>query len=352
MTSFVAGAPGPGQTFPLIEVAGAPFELGYQHGAQAADLIERYLRWIEKLTGQPRDILAPKTLAFLPALQALSPAFVEELRGLAAGAAISFEEALLCQVRSEAARVQAEGCTAFGLTGSATADGLPLAGQNQDLQPEFADVAILLRVKPNDGRPRALIFTFAGQLGYAGMNQAGLALFNNILFDYQWRLGLPRQPLKRLILEQVTLAGCLDLLEQHRTCSAGNLLLADAQGHLAGVEIRPEAIALYQDDHPDYCLHTNHYLTGEFARYESNSLPDSVARLARLRALIKENWGRITVETMKTILADHAGDPGGICRHGAAGWYSISGYIAEPAKGLFHVRRGHGCLGSWQSYEV
>jgi hypothetical protein len=55
---------------------------------------------------------------------------------------------------------------------------------------------------------------------------------------------------------------------------------------------------------------------------------------------------------LKTILADHAGDPSGICRHGATGWHSISGYIAEPAKGLFHVRRGHGCLGTWQTYEV
>jgi isopenicillin-N N-acyltransferase-like protein len=155
-----------------------------------------------------------------------------------------------------------------------------------------------------------------------------------------------------LLLEQFSLEACLDLLRPHRTCSAGNLLLADAQGHLADIEIRPEGIALYQDDHPNYCLHTNHYLTNEFAGYESNSLPDSFARLTRLRVLIKEHWGRITVETLKTILADHAGDPGGICRHGAAGWHSISGYIAEPAKGLFHVRRGHGCLGTWQSYEV
>ena len=220
MTNFVAGAPKPVQTFPLIEVAGTPFELGYQHGVQAAGLVERYLRWIEKLTRQPRDVLAPKALAFLPAVRALSPAFVEEVRGLADGAGISFEEALLCQVRGEAARVESEGCTAFGLTGSATADGQPLAGQNQDLEPEFTDVAILLRVRPTDGRPRALIFTFAGQLGYAGMNQAGIALFNNILFDYQWRLGLPRQPLKRLLLEQVTLQGGLDLLRQHRNCSA------------------------------------------------------------------------------------------------------------------------------------
>ncbi len=130
------------------------------------------------------------------------------------------------------------------------------------------------------------------------------------------------------------------------------MVLCDGQGHIADVEIRPEEIALFQDEHPDYCLHTNHYVTSQFARYETDSLPDSRPRLARMRALVKENWGDVTAETMKAILADHHGDPGGICRHGKTGWHSISGYIAEPTKRLLHVRRGHGCLGTWQTYEV
>ena len=137
------------QTFPLIEVSGSAYEMGYQQGAQAAELVERCIRWIEKLAGKPRDLLGRNALAFLPSIEALSPAYLEEVRGLADGANISFEEALLCQVRSEAARIGEGGCTAFALTGSATADGQPLAGQNQDLEPEFADVAILLRVKPD-----------------------------------------------------------------------------------------------------------------------------------------------------------------------------------------------------------
>jgi hypothetical protein len=259
---------------------------------------------------------------------------------------------MLCQARTEAAHVHAEGCTAFALTGSATSDGQPLAGQNQDLEPEFADVAILLRVKPADGRPRALMFTFAGQLGYVGMNQHGLAHFNTALYDYQWRLGLPRQPLKRVLLEKRTVRECVSLLQQHRACSAANMVFCDGQGNIADVELRPEAIAVHQGEHPDGCLHTNHYLTPEFAGYESDSVPDSRPRLARLRALIQEHWGKITVETLKAILADHQGNAAGICRHGETGWHSISGYIAEPAKGLLHVRRGHGCLGTWQAYAV
>jgi hypothetical protein len=52
------------------------------------------------------------------------------------------------------------------------------------------------------------------------------------------------------------------------------------------------------------------------------------------------------------ILADHDNDPRGICRHGAAGFHTISGYIVEPAAGVLHVRRGHGCLGTWHAYEI
>lgn len=341
-----------GQTFPLIEVSGSAYELGYQHGVQVPELIQRYILWIEELTGLSREVLGRRALAFIPGLEALSPSFVEEVRGLAAGAGISFAEAMLCQVRTEAAQVNEGGCTAFAMTGSATADGQTLAGQNQDLEPEFAEVAILLRVTPDDGRPKNLMFTFAGQLGYAGLNQYGVALFNTALYGYRWRPGLPRQPLKRVILEKQTVAESVELLGRQRVCSAANLTLCDGQGHIADVELRPDGIAPFYDDHPDYCLHTNHYLTERFARYETNTLPDSVIRLARLRAFIKENWGKITVETMQQILADHHSDTAGICRHGATGWHSISGYIAEPAKGVLHVRRGHGCSGRWQAYEI
>jgi len=338
--------------FPLLEVSGSAYEMGYQHGAGAAGLIERYLLLIERLTGQPRDKLCQRAMTFWPLMETLSQSFAAEVRGLADGAGLSLEEAVLCQARAEAGRVSEGGCTAYVVTGEATADGQPLAGQNQDLEPEYADVAILLRVKPDDGRPSALMFTFAGQLGYAGMNEYGLAHFANALYDFPWQPGLPHYPLKRVMLEKRTVAECVDLLAQHRACSAANVVLCDGQGQIADVEVRPEGIARFHDDHPDRLAHANHYLTAAFAPYETNSLPDSCPRLERMRALIQEHWGQLDVETIKAILADHEGDPGGICRHGAANMHSVSGYIAEPAKRLFHVRRGHGCLGSWQTYEV
>ncbi len=338
--------------FPLIEVKGTAYEMGRQHGEQAGDLVKKYLIWIERLAGKPKDLLCRNAQGFLGAIERLSPKYVEEVRGLADGAGISFAEALLCQARAQALYGGEAGCTAFALRGEATLDGKVLVGQNQEFEPEFADLAIVLRVSPTDGRPRALMLTFAGQLGYSGMNDFGVAHFANSLFGYDLRAGVPHYPMKRVLLEQKTVGDAIALLRQHNQCAAGNLMLADGQGEIADVEIRPEGVAVYNDEHPDMRLHSNHYVAPEFAAFEDNTVADSPARLCRMRALVKSSWGKITVDVLKKILADHEGDPAGLCRHGATNWHTIFGYIAEPAKGVIHLRRGHGCIGTWATYKV
>jgi hypothetical protein len=332
--------------------------MGYQHGEQAGALVKQYVRLIAKLTGAPLHSLCAGAAVYLPLLENLSPAFVAEVRGLADGAGITIEEALLCQVRGTAARVPVEGCTAFAVTGSATADGGTLGAQNIDHEPEYADIMVLLWVKPDDGRPEALMPTVAGQLGYQGMNEWGLAHFSNGLFDYEWQMGLPHYPLKRLLLEQRAVADGIALMANNRTCTAGNVLLCDGQGHLGDVEYRPEGISVCAGQWPDAVLHTNHYLSEAFSVHETHSVVDSRARLGRLRELLREDWGQITVDTVQQILADHQGDPCAICRHGGTpgerfgGYHSVAGLIAEPDKRLLHVRRGHGCLGFWRSYDL
>lgn len=349
--------------FPIVEASGDAFELGLQHGAQASDLIERYLRLIEKSTGHDRSVLAAGAMAFVPRIEALSPAYVEEVRGLANGAGISFEEAMICQVRGAAASelpaadrsgaiADHDGCTAFALTGEATRGGRTLAGQNQDLSPEMADVGIVLRLAPSDGRPRVVMFTFAGQLGYMGMNEHGLAHFANGLGNAPYQAGLTHYPLKRRCFEMRRVDECVEILRQHRACSAGNMVFCDGEGGLADVEIRPDGIALFDDLRSCQRLHTNHYVSDTFARHEDGNTPDSVPRLDRIRALVGEIFGDVTVDSLKRLLADHDGDPGGICRHGARGSWSVAGYIADPAAGILHVRRGLGCTGTWSEYEV
>ncbi|MEE2657606.1 MAG: C45 family peptidase [Candidatus Latescibacterota bacterium] len=339
--------------FPLVIAEGSAYSLGLHHGEQAASLIQCYLRYIEKTTSKGRDELAVCALSFEPLIAELSPAYLDEVRGLADGAGISYGEAMVCQVRGAAVvPADADGCTAFALTSEATRTGETLAGQNQDLPPEFSDFGIVLHLKPDDGRPRVVTFTFAGQLGYMGMNSVGVAHFANGLGNAPARRGLTHYPLKRRCFEMSTVDECVGLLRRFRACSAGNMVFCDGDGGVADVEIRPDSVAVYDDEHECRRLHTNHYVTEEFADFEDGNIPDSVPRLDRIRALVAERWGEINVEVLQEMLADHSGDPDGICRHGGKGIYSIAGYIAQPAQGVLHVRRGLGCTGTWSTYEV
>ena len=106
---------------------------------------------------------------------------LEEVRGLAEGAGLRLEEALLPQIRGEIARLPAEGgCTTFAVAGRHTEDGGRLIGQTSDMHPEVWPYFLVLHLIPDEG-PRLLMWTFAGQLGYHGVSEYGVAHFANSL---------------------------------------------------------------------------------------------------------------------------------------------------------------------------
>jgi isopenicillin-N N-acyltransferase like protein len=142
------------------------------------------------------------------------------------------------------------------------------------------------------------------------------------------------------------------VFRRHASCSAANTITCDGTGAIADIEVRPEGIALYRGEHPDAIVHTNHYMTEEYRQYEDRRLPDSFPRFDRMSELVRQHWGQITVDHLKGFLADHQNAPGSICRHGLTNMHTTSGHIAEPERGLLHIRRGHGCTGVWETFEL
>ncbi len=109
-------------------------------------------------------------------------------------------------------------------------------------------------------------------------------------------------------------------------------------------------------------LNTKSFLAVDFgagslklAEFEVNEAGGLRLKQYALKSLGAEGAQETTREAavlkaLQEMLADHEGEPAGICRHGAGGMHTTSGHIAEPQKGRLHIRRGHGCLGSWQTY--
>jgi hypothetical protein len=56
-----------------------------------------------------------------------------------------------------------------GPAGTAAGVGA-LVGQNQDVGAEMDRFGLVVRLAPADGRPACVMFTWAGQLGYHGIN--------------------------------------------------------------------------------------------------------------------------------------------------------------------------------------
>jgi isopenicillin-N N-acyltransferase like protein len=346
-----------------VSVAGAPYERGFQHGRQCGDLIARYpdvlaeiieaeghLRGLESGGARfSRERLVAEARTFLPSLTAFAPHLFEEVCGIADGAERPFDEVLLINVRAEVLGLIAatgDGCTAFALGPNG---GAMLAGQNLDQDPRMGDLLIVLRVEPADG-PAMLMCSFAGLVGYPGLNSAGVCVFQNALSTSAWRHdGMPHYFMKRVLLEQQSVADCLAVMQRARVCSSGNYVLADRHG-LLDVELTPDGLAVLEAT-DELVVHANHFLNSELAADDMllPRLPDSPNRVARLRELATHGQQRL--ESLETAMSDHAGYPASICRHEER-MVTIASIIAEPERGVLHVAAGNPCTRAFETYAL
>jgi hypothetical protein len=164
---------------------------------------------------------------------------------------------------------------------------------------------------------------------------------------------------KRALLEQQDIAGCLRVFDRARVCSSENNLIVD-RNHLIDVELTPDGYERFgppSEDH-DYIVHTNHFLCAPLTADEQyvQRLPDSIPRLDQMRSLVQNKIGRLSVADLKSFFADHTAYPTSICRHqeqtSRSTIQSIYSIIGEPDRGLLHVSVGNPCSSEYFTYEV
>jgi len=337
--------------FPSIEISGNHYEMGYDLGKQISNRICEYLDWIRFKSKETKIESHKRSMVFYNLIKNYSDNYIKEITGISDGANIPFEDAMLCQVRfGNLNNNKNDGCTAFSYRGESTENSNLYIGQNQDMESEFLNFGYILKINPTIPIPKIIMFTFPGQIGYAGLNEYGISNFANALYNYQPQTGLPHYILKRKILEQKTLKDCKNILNTISLSEAGNVLISDSNEYIDYEFYNKERYS-YESDDNNFLIHTNHYLTNELKKFEDGTLPDSPIRLKRMIELTKNTYGYITIDSLKNMLADHDNYPASICRHGADNMDSISGYIADPKNKTFHVRKGFGCEMNWKSYK-
>ena len=257
---------------PLVRAHGVPYECGRRHGMERGGNLRAFvddgLARLAWLMPDPVSLesLRPALVAHRGEIEAQTPRLAEELRGLAAGAALSEEEATLLQLRREIMgyqRVPAMGdCTTYARTGGGTP---PVLAQTVDLNGDLDDQISVLHVAPADSPRRVLVLSFGGLLGYLGVNSDGLAVGLNLVLGGTWRPGLPPYLAIRHLLDS---ASCVDealaLLHGLELSSSRTFVLCDTE-KTAWAEALGDELRVAE---ADVTTHTNHFLHPDFAPHD------------------------------------------------------------------------------------
>ncbi|HEX9032459.1 MAG TPA: C45 family peptidase [Streptosporangiaceae bacterium] len=291
-----AGEP-PAAAIPFVRATGEPFEVGYRHGAALAGPIGAFID--DDLCRIGRVAPAPVTLESLrpllagygDAIAAATPRLSQEIDGLAAGAGISRELAVLLQVRREVIGYQAVpargDCSTYASL-SAGPRGRPLLAQTVDLNGDLDDQIAVLDVGLVGSPRRCLLLSFGGLLGYLGVNSDGLAIGLNLVLGGQWGPGLPPYLAIRHLLDNASsVAEALDVLHGLPLASSRSLTLCDPSA-VACVEILGGEVRLVGSAPAGPVAHTNHYLDPEFARRDELNVFARNSSLLRLKAC--DDW--------------------------------------------------------------
>jgi hypothetical protein len=131
-----------------------------------------------------------------------------------------------------------------------------------------------------------------------------------------------------------------------------NMLVADAGCRLAVVENSPVGFAV-RDPDAGLLYATNHFCA---AGMRGTDCPPSDDLKANTHARM-ENLARRTrstepsLEGVRTILADHH-QPGAVCQHGHAGMWTVSAFIAVPARRSLWFANGRPCETAFGEYRL
>ncbi len=323
------------RVFPRVQVRGLPRERGRQYGAAARERVlvslESYERVFKYYAGWDWGKVRREAAGYAGPIEALDSRYLEEMQGIAEGAGVDLEDILALNVRTEvmfAARArQAMGrssspgeCTSFCILPSASLSGHVLVGENWDWLLHCYDTLVVLEVEQEAG-PDYVTVVEAGLLAKMGMNSAGIGLATNALVTGQdcGVPGIPYHVMLRSLLDAETVTDALNRVTHAVRSSSGNYLVAHRDGVAVDIEAAPGdhgRLAFLLPNH-GVLVHTNHFLSPhlDVDNVSVWAMPDSVVRLGRARTTLAEADGRISLESLKTALADHADFPAGVCAH-------------------------------------
>ncbi|MGD8905147.1 MAG: C45 family autoproteolytic acyltransferase/hydrolase, partial [Anaerolineae bacterium] len=228
-----------------LYLAGTPYEMGYQHGVLARDLIRGFraaaYAYVTSLVPAPawlaRPLLFHQAAAYWPTIP---PEYALEMQGIAHGAGVHPIEVLVSTAIWEMYLVS--GCSEFAAVGPLTVSGSLLHGYNYDLMhPDHALIQPYLAAifyRPSQGIPFFTVNTVGSIGANAGMNEAGISVAwdNTYLSDGELTQDIqgPVVPfiltLRKLLQNGRSLDGAVEIITASLPRPLGDIVIIGSAG--------------------------------------------------------------------------------------------------------------------------
>jgi hypothetical protein len=273
------------------------------------------------------------------------PSQLSRLRGIAEGAGLPIRAlyvgpAVELALNRSIYTVPPKGaCTAMAVSGDRAANGEPMIAKNFDYPAAGIDTYLARISRPSASNVAASIDITAAPLPgcHEGVNEHGLA----VAYNYGSFRGTPKARVSITSLVQELLEQCDSVesaiahLERRPRAGGALLMLADASGALASVELAPDTLSVRGADR-GVLAHANHAVTDKIAERDTPTeavfpkwwrpvelrgrrlRESSESRHARAEALLACE-GTIDEQALVAMVSDHNGGEGddlSICRHG------------------------------------
>ncbi|MDQ1627359.1 MAG: isopenicillin-N N-acyltransferase like protein [Actinomycetota bacterium] len=323
---------------PHVRVRGDARSRGRQYGEQVAGQVrgslDAYAEIFGHYAGWDWPTVVEHARTFLAPVAAFDERYLEEMRGIAEGADVPFEDILAINVRTEvmfAAKARSAvatlprvgECTSFAIVPPPASERPVLVGQNWDWTLHARDTVVVLEAE-QDEAPAYVTVVEAGLLAKTGFNSSGVAIATNALVSDRdtGTPGVPYHVLLRAMLDATSPSEALGTLQRAPRSSSANYVI----GHRSGLGIIVEAapgdfsqLRLIQPDERGVLLHGNHFEHPGFDAVDVGIwlMPDSPFRMQRTRATLRAERSDPTPKSLLEMLSDHAGEPAGVCCHPA-----------------------------------
>lgn len=340
---------------PVVEAKGTNYQIGMAIGTVCRKQIRKRVSVNKKFyklrTDIPYQSYVEKGMAFLEPCLKYFPQYVEELKGIANGAKLPFEDIFMCVVEEELVHVANDiplmKCTTVA---TKTKEDKYILGHNEDYGAEYRDGLYVIKAKQKGNKPDFIGVGYLGTLpgSSIAINSKGIAFSNNSANSTGISLGVPKDFLLRAAIDAHTQKSAIKKLS-FKSRSMGNNSIFVSKDGITCVETSRNKQAILSSKR--HMAHTNHYLHHKF--YDDKKRRTSKESVKRLYYADKklENIKLKDEQTLKKILSNHKS---GICSHPnkKISYMTIASSIAIPSEMTLKVAKGGPCKGRYITYKM